>query len=136
MVAQESGHAGKVLRPNKVLVGVEHGQIRLPQWLRWGRGGGAGGRAEEVGQRRRRAEEVEQRGRGRDMPEGKEQKEEGWNGKDTEWVFTGHDLILHENTHSTGLHYVVCVCVCVCACTLEPYSIFEVPGPRGGASRS
>ena len=66
MVAQESGHAGKVLRPNKVLVGVEHGQIRLPQWLRWGRGGGAGGRAEEVGQRRRGrgggAEEVEQRG--------------------------------------------------------------------------
>ena len=57
---------------------------------------------------------MEQRGRGRDVPEGKEQKEEGWNGKDTEWVFTGHGLILHENTPSTGLHYVVCVCVCVC----------------------
>ena len=54
MVAQESGHAGKVFRPNKLLVGAEHGQIRFPQWLRWGRGGGAGGRAEEVGQRRRR----------------------------------------------------------------------------------
>ena len=66
------------------------------------------------------------------MPEG--QKEEGWSGKDTEWVFTGHGLILHENTPSTGSHFVVCVFVC--ACTLEPYSIFEVPGPRGGASRS
>ena len=83
---------------------------------------------------------MEQRGRGRDVPEGKEQKEEGWNGKDTKWVFTGHDLILHENTHSTGLHYVV-----VCVCVLVPWSHTayskcqvhvvgpRVPEGRGGA---